>query len=256
MHRRFAKAIFSAWGSKVTGALSAPFFVASFLTSGVYRVVNACFAIGCVYGAAYSVCKREHSRYVALAERIKGFPLLQVPQDGLFIQPMDFSFGHGVSTLRLNLVNSPIAPTTEAAATGVRADLAFYTSKGERLFRLDGRWADSPQPAERDRAQDIVTTLLAVDFPIGQTRPLDIAFKAPRDACYAVNNDNFAPGVLDPRLPQRRLPEGNIVTKVRVRGVQVDCSINLTFINDAEQLRIVDYTWRNNLKLPDDLREE
>jgi len=63
---QFIKAIFSEWGSGVTGGLSAPLFLFALFVSGVPRIASVVLAVVCLYIAAYRVWEREHSRAIAI----------------------------------------------------------------------------------------------------------------------------------------------------------------------------------------------
>src|SRR5207245_2133202 len=100
--------------------------------------------------------------------------------------------GPSYTALRLRLRNQPRINVESAVARQVSAVVRFYDVAGNSLFSMDGRWADSPQPSERDPSQDYVATSLAVPFPLGLARSLDLVFKRPGEAtCIAINNDNF-----------------------------------------------------------------
>ena len=212
----------------MTGTLSAPLFVAAFSTSGIPRTVCVAFAVFCFYYAAYLVWSKERKERQRLADQIHAYPLLQIAPDGFHKDT--FSLFHllpagqrvladqsAFSVLRLRVINNPSFPARDSVAEQVRATIEFYTPTGERLATMDGRWADSPKQIERDQSVDFVTSILTVCIPIGQARDLDTVFKHPNEEeCDAVNNDNFARGISDPRLPSRRLPKGTIIARVRL----------------------------------------
>lgn len=67
----FVKAIYSEWGSGVTGTLSAPLFVwAAVARSGVPRIAAGSLAVICLYVAAYRVWKREHNERTKAEEKL------------------------------------------------------------------------------------------------------------------------------------------------------------------------------------------
>src|SRR5262249_37736344 len=137
--------------------------------------------------------------------------------------------GPECSVIRFRLANEPIVPEENSVARQIRATLKFYNASGERLFEMDGRWSDSPQPSQRDPGQDIIK-ILAVDFPIGQRRSLDIAFKdKAKGDCYGVNNDSWQFPEL--KNPAWRLPLGTILVVVDITGVRVKCTARLQFAN-------------------------
>jgi hypothetical protein len=262
---RFLRAIYSQWGSGVTGTLSAPLFILAFITGGTPRIIAAVFAVLCLYVAAYLVWAKEESERRRLEDQICGFPLIRIAPDGFHADRFALrSFQIGIpgapmviasedfDCLRLRLVNRPTTAGTESVARGVRATIVFMKRDGTRLVEFDGRWADTPQESERDRTRDFVTEVLAVSFPIGQARNLDLVAKQSNDdECYGVNNDNFTAGAAF-KLPNRRMPKGILLAQVRVQGVSVDCSIDLRFDNEGKggSLRVISSHWKNNLASP------
>jgi hypothetical protein len=68
---RFIRAIFSEWGSGVTGGLSAPLFLFALFVSGVPRIASVVLAVVCLYVAAYRVWEREHSRAIAIQAELE-----------------------------------------------------------------------------------------------------------------------------------------------------------------------------------------
>jgi hypothetical protein len=83
------------------------------------------------------------------------------------------------TALRLRVGNQPVVNTKDAH-TRVNAIASFFNDRGERLCIMDGRWADSPQPNQRDPAQDYVDSLSS-PFPPGAFRSLDLLFIRPNE---------------------------------------------------------------------------
>lgn len=71
-----------------------------------------------------------------------------------------------------------------------------YADFAGKAFTINGRWADTDQPAILDSRQSI-THLLRVDFDVGDEHSLDIAALF-SDGCFAVNNDSLKGGIKDP----------------------------------------------------------
>ncbi len=222
-------------------------------------VLGAFFFLAASYRAWDEQFRERHR----LESRIRGFPLIRVVEPGLYAQWKELHMQHKtmtgeivkvdsrrISALMLRLQNQPDTQAPESVATGVSATILFHDSNGNRLFSMDARWADTAAPFEREHYDDI-TEILAVNFPIGQQRTLDIALKYPEDAeCYAMNSDNYnAP---DLRLPTHRLPPGTIIGDLRVQGLNIDCSINIQFTNggSGQPLVALKSDYRNNLVVP------
>src|ERR1035437_7482703 len=130
--------------------------------------------------------------YRVLAEKVQGFPRIEVALDGFHRDPTYFCeiaimggnqqvvSSTRFECLRLRLVNNPLNPGDGSEAHGVSATVDFYDAYGKnKLITMDGRWADSPQEIHRDKSQDYVSTVLAVTFPVGRGRDLDLVTKHP-----------------------------------------------------------------------------
>ena|ERR1700674_5817868 len=91
--------------------------------------------------------------------------------------------------------NPPIAGEKVRLVRSIAAKITYADFSGN-IFTLDGRWADTDQPAMLDPRQS-TTHLLRVDFNVGDEHHLDIAAKF-RDACFAINNDSFRGQIKDP----------------------------------------------------------
>jgi hypothetical protein len=137
------------------------------------------------------------------------------------------------TALRVKVGNEPIVNTLDAN-TRVNARVGFYNRRNERVCVMDGRWADSPQPRDRDRSQDYVDHLSA-PFPVGAFRSLDLMFIRPDEThCIAVNNDSFVYEKLE--APGRRLT-GIITVVVDLNGTNVKSRI--TFNVNCETMTTV-----------------
>jgi hypothetical protein len=91
---------------------------------------------------------------------------------------------------------------------------------------MDGRWSQSPQVGERDRAQDRIAAL-AAPFPVGAARALDVAASnSDPPFCIAINDDNFqSPDLV---IPGRAL-SGIVTAVVELNGTGVKCEARVTF---------------------------
>lgn len=134
------------------------------------------------------------------------------------------------TALRIRVGNVPDV-NTQDASTKINARVKFYNEHGERVCLMDGRWADSPQPRQRDPSKDYVDYLSA-PFPVGAFRSLDLLFIRPEEThCVAVNNDSF--GYRDLEAPGRSL-ESIITVVVEMNGPNVKSKI--TFKVNCENM--------------------
>jgi len=206
----------------------------------------------CIVMASYDIWIAEHKHRISLEAKVSGFPRLRLAPDA--IRPESFTIRYGTTSdgrivigptytaLRLRLTNDPPHNTPDSYARGVRASVSFWNPlTGDRLLFVDGRWADSTQPSQRDVNRDI-TEILAVDFPVGQSRSLDLLIKYPEDEyCYAMNNDSYE--VPDLRNNNLRLPKGILRIVVRVQAPYVDCTITAEVANDGERHSVRPLKW-------------
>ena len=254
---RFTREIFSEWGTRVTGTFSAILFVLALLTGGVPHLVSLSFAIVCVYLASYSVWQRTRRQLDRAEAVISGFPRILTAQDALRHQLVGFTLpsreGVTVSALKLFVTNQPVFNTGDSTAEDVRATLTFRDQKGNLLFSMDARWADSTTPPERDRFKDI-TEILAVKFAPGQTRPIDIAFKHIQDDgnCYAMNHENYGGWPLL-KMPDHKLPFGTILVEADIQAPRLRSVVHLQFSNPKSKdglLQGLRYECRNVFREP------
>ena len=117
---RFIRAIYSEWGSGVTGTLSAPFFVVALLTSGVPRIASALFAIGCFYYAAYRIWSRTDRELSEVKTILSGFPVISAAHNALRHEDVYFTFPPSptrrVSAMKLYVTNLPIINAVDSTA--------------------------------------------------------------------------------------------------------------------------------------------
>jgi hypothetical protein len=202
--------------------------------------------------SCFRIWKDEATAKQNLVERVRGFPRLVLAAPSLEEFKAHSVFGgiHGpeYSAIKLNLENDPIVPSRESIGEQISAHITLRDSQGAVLCRINGRWADSTQPAHRNPAADIME-IRAVAFPPGQMRSLDIAMKYPDDELsYAFANESFGfPPLL--KNPQWRLPIGTILGDIRITGIQIRISVNLQFANDGigQPLRPLGCEIRNEL---------
>lgn len=127
------------------------------------------------------------------------------------------------SSLNVLFANDAEGLTEGCVARSVIAVIRFLDASGGLLCEVDaGRWGDADQPTN-PRASRV--PLRRVDFPIGETRELNVAIKFLADGrCYAVDNDYVATGGRKQSLQLR----GETVTaeiKLLAVGVNVEWSV-------------------------------
>ncbi len=228
-------------------------------------------AIVAFFVACYRAWESEYSARERLEEFVLGFPRLCFSPKGAFLQSFDvLLWGPGregnlipmgvsatLQGLYLSVVNDPVTTGEQSIAKSVTAAIEFYEPQGDLLLAMDGRWSESPQPANRDRSKDFVADILPADFNIGATRNLDIACKAQNEEyCFALNNDSFAKGH-DPRLARHRLPTGHLIARVRLRAVNVDCVFEVIFRNPGQggSLQVIEQSQKNNIQMPKQIQQ-
>ena len=145
-----------------------------------------------------------------------------------------------VSFIKVRFVNTPAGlPFPNCVAHDVRAKVRFLepTAGGRLLLAIEGRWADSDQPAIRDWRQHR-NDLLKMDFGIEEQRSLDIAFRDDQTGeFYAFNNDNYT-------YPQMKKPEHllggqRFLVRISLLGPWVDETFEFLFANDSVGTKIV-----------------
>lgn len=239
--KQFLKALYSAWGSGLTGSASAPLVILTFVLKEPWmRTTSAAFAALCLIAATFLVWRREREHVEALEARFKSLPAMKLAPQGFYadtrklrvnklIRQTGEVFSSEVkemSCVHARFVNDPVVPTPDAVAKDVIGIVEFYDASGKKQFFLDGRWGDTDQP--QPGAQTI--QLLAVNIPIGQTREIDIAFKFPEDdECHGVNNDSYRTG--DLKDPRWRLTGSDFYAVVRLRAPYIDKRWKLHFRN-------------------------
>jgi len=87
-----------------------------------------------------------------------------------------------------------------------------------------------------------ITEILAVNFPVGQSRSLDILIKYTEDEeCYAMNHESY--NFKDLKNPRFRLPKGTLRGVVRVQAPYVDCTVTIDFVNDGAESSVRALHW-------------
>ena len=202
---QFVCAVFSTWASGITGGASAPLAIAALVDNDdMQKKLFATFALLCVAVSVFLVWLREVQRREKVEQRLTGLPNLRLATDGFYADMRTLRIREGtvqrdfvrtiqrtISCIHCRFINDPEVPTPESLAQNVTATIEFRDVNDRMLFTLDGRWGDTDQPQPGQTTID----LLSVDFQIGQTRELDIAFKHPEEAeSHGLNNvSRFAP---------------------------------------------------------------
>lgn len=126
--------------------------------------------------------------------------------------------------------NDPEKSTPSAHARKVAAHIEFWTQEGERLFSMVGRWAYTPEVAQKGR--EVVEEPTIDLSPNAVPKRLDLVLKYREDdACYAYNNEVPLHGPSDWREPTRLLKSGSYLVIVRLRGENVDETFRLSLVN-------------------------
>jgi hypothetical protein len=130
--------------------------------------------------------------------------------------------------LKLYLKNDPLVVSNESN-TAVTATIVFHDVNEHEYFRMDGRWADGPQPG-----QTSLIEMLTAKFAAGETRELDLVLKyVEEEDCYAMNHTSYEVADLGFRHPKRKLPAGEIGARIYLKGLQVNLEIDVQFTNEG-----------------------
>src|SRR6266851_3022773 len=159
--KQFLMALYSTWGSGLTGSASAPLVILAFvLKESWMRTTSATFAGLCFIAATFLVWKKEREQAEVLAAKFNGLPVMKLAPQGFYadtrtlrINNLIAQTGEVVSSeekvmscVHARFVNDPASPTPEAVAKDVIATVQFFDSSGTELYFLDGRWGDTDQP--------------------------------------------------------------------------------------------------------------
>jgi hypothetical protein len=171
-------------------------------------------------------------------EQISSRPRIRIAQEGLRLGPIIAWLRLPSSSvvlsnyiaLNLYLINDPITITDRSSAEDVCATLSFYAANGEKLCTAHGRWADSNAPTERGNRD--ITEILAVRFPPGLTRSLDIVLKyIDEDVCYIMNHESYQ--YIGFKNTNKQLPPGGMVCRVELKGSYINQIISFGFLNEG-----------------------
>jgi hypothetical protein len=228
---QFVSAVFSTWASGLTGGASAPLAIAALIDDDVtQKRLLIAFAVLCMAVSVFMVWLREVRKRERLEQRFAGLPKLELTAGGFYADMRTLRIREGtdqgtfvrmiqrpISCIHCRFINDPNVSTPEAVAQNITATLEFRNTADQPLFTLDGRWGDTDQPQPGQATID----LLSVDFQIGQTREVDIAFKHPQEAeSHGLNNDSY--GRPDWKDPRWRLDGEDFSVVIRLRGPYVD----------------------------------
>jgi hypothetical protein len=230
--KQFLRALYSAWGSGLTGSASAPLVVLAFMLKEAWmKTTSATFAALCLVAATFLVWEREKEQVETLEARFKGLPFIRLAPEGFYADTRPLQINETIAPtgevvrfqlkemrcVRARFVNDPVVPTPDGVANDVVGTVEFFDASGERLCFMDGRWADTDQP----QPGTSTVQLLAVNIPIGQTREMDIAFKFPDDEdCYGVNNDSYR--ARDFKDQRWKLSGSDFYAVIRLRAPYID----------------------------------
>jgi hypothetical protein len=180
--------------------------------------------------SVFLVWLREVQKREKLEQRFAGLPKVKLAPDGFYADMRTLRIREGtiqgnlvrmiqrpISCIHCRFINDPEVSTPESVAQNITATLEFRDANNRMLFTLDGRWGDTDQPQPGQTTID----LLSVDFQIGQTREVDIAFKHPEEAeSHGLNNDSY--GRPDWKDPRWRLDGEDFSVVIRLRGPYID----------------------------------
>jgi hypothetical protein len=237
----FFRAIYSEWGSGVTGSLSAPFAVAALVTESRWLKYSfGAFALALVIASVYQVWRREHLTLEEVRQKFKSLPRLRLTPENVRVEIRQITYFQMINGQRVTnqgepllyccvqgyITNDPPVPTPDSVATGISAFLAFRDEAGETLLSIPGRWGDMEQPQPNGPHVNLDTA----SFAIGQTRELDIFFKLFTDTdCWAFNNTSYGYDTF--KRPAFRLRGENLSVDIRARGPYVDQTWRVSFRN-------------------------
>lgn len=121
--------------------------------------------------------------------------------------------------LLVRFMNQPTTPRVPGrTARSVGARITFDCSDGNS-FCMDGRWADTTQPAFLSPLQSR-NELLRVDFAPGAGHELDIAMRPEGEVdWYAVNNDSFTTATI--KDPKRKITGEVIVVEIKLLSDEI-----------------------------------
>lgn len=145
-----------------------------------------------------------------------------------------------VSFVTVRFVNKPGGlPFPNSVAREVRAKVRFLepTPEGRLLLTIEGKWADSAQPAIRDWRQH-KNDLLKMEFGIEEEHSLDIAFRDDQTGeFYAFNNENYTYPQM--KKPEHLLAGQRFLVRISLLGPWVDQTYEFLFSNDSVGTKIV-----------------
>jgi hypothetical protein len=126
---------------------------------------------------------------------------------------------------------SPVPGVPGKIAKSVAAKITYFDANGVS-FQLDGRWADTTQPAALHPLAS-KNELLRVDFDTGATHELDVAVRFHGDSeCYAVNNDGVS-GM------DRKLVGPTIRVEIKLVAQYVNQTFTTEFTNPADSVSLI-----------------
>jgi hypothetical protein len=130
-------------------------------------------------------------------------------------------------SLNILFANGAEGLTEDCIARSVIATMQFFGGVGELLCEVEaGRWGDADQPTD-PRASRV--PLRRVDFPISETRELNVAIKFSADGrCYAMDNDYVASGG---RKQSLEITGEAVTATIRLRAVGIDSRWTVKFEN-------------------------
>lgn len=197
----------------------------------------------CLLQALWSLKRRERELSKQLSDYIATRPKLCLREGAVHMDDVSFSnqlTGEVLFTaqfIHVRFMNEPIVSSATAVAKNVGAKVQF-SSGGQVIKEIDGRWADSDQPGMLIAQAKSTLPLLRIDFDIASEHNVDLVFKAEHEAnAYIFNNDSyhFLPTF---RKPDFALGPGVYDVAIRLRGVDVDEVFRFSFQNPGAGHRL------------------
>lgn len=158
------------------------------------------------------------AQYMAIARSgVAGAPSVTATGESYVVQTDDTPF----TFARLRVANDPPPGRRGEKAERVAARIVFHNDEGRELLRMDGRWAETTQLAERSSLSiSLEGAVLDIDSN-GISHPLDIAMKRPgEDDIFAYNDENAHGDRLG--LEKHRLRGDRFTVRVTLRPANAD----------------------------------
>lgn len=208
--------------SVVVGVVGSwPAAVALFVTGGLTVV----FALTAYRLAAevgtFALTPRPHVRFGDA--NIAGAAVIAMPMPWAGVQSASANAPQVQSAAvfaRIDVANDPPPGRVGARAERVTGEIEFLDVDCRPLLKLQGRWAETKQRAQRDEMNLSYETVQIDIDANGLAHPLDIAMRTVDGSCFAFNDDNSE--WMNLEKPDHRLDGESFLVRVTLRGVNVE----------------------------------